>query len=42
MNNILIDYLNDFYITYLDDILIYSEDPLEYTKQVHKVLIRLC
>jgi len=30
MNNVLINYLDDFYITYLDNILIYSEDPLEY------------
>jgi hypothetical protein len=41
MNNILIDYLNEFYIAYLNDILIYSKDPLEYIKQVYKVLSRL-
>ncbi len=41
MNDVLIDYLDEFYITYLDDILIYSEDPLEYNEHVHKVLTRL-
>ena len=41
MNNVLIDYLNEFYITYLDDILIYFKDPLEYIEQVYKVLTRL-
>ena len=41
MNDVLIDYLDDFCITYLDNILIYSEDLLEYQEHVHKVLIRL-
>ena len=41
MNDVLIDYLNDFYITYLDNILIYFEDPLEHDKHVYKVLDRL-
>jgi hypothetical protein len=41
MNDVLIDYLNKFCIAYLNDILIYSKDPLEHTKQVHKVLSRL-
>jgi hypothetical protein len=36
MNNILLDYLNNFYIIYLDNILIYSDNPLE-----HKIYIRL-
>jgi hypothetical protein len=36
MNNILFDYLDDFYIIYLNNILIYSNDPLE-----HKIYIRL-
>jgi hypothetical protein len=31
MNDILIDYLDDFYIAYLDDILIYSKDLAEHT-----------
>ena len=30
MNDLLFDYLDDFYIVYLDDILIYSKDPLEH------------
>jgi len=41
MNDVLIDYLDDFCVAYLDDILIYSSDPLEHTAQVHKVLTRL-
>jgi hypothetical protein len=38
----LIEYLDDFYIVYLDDILIYSEDLLQYKEHVCKVLLRLC
>ena len=38
MNNVLFDYLDNFYIAYLDDILIYLEDPLEYDKYIWKVL----
>jgi hypothetical protein len=38
MNNVLFDYLDIFCTTYLDDILIYSDDLLEYEKQVAKVL----
>jgi len=38
MNDVLFDYLDDFCIAYLDDILIYSEDPLEHDKYVRKVL----
>ena len=30
-----------FYTAYLDDILIYSKDPLEYKEHVKKVLERL-
>ena len=41
INDVLIDYLDEFYITYLDDILIYSEDPLEYNEYIYKVLTRL-
>jgi hypothetical protein len=42
MNNILFDYLDTFCTVYLDDILIYSEDPLEHDLYVWKVLERLC
>ena len=38
INNILFDYLNDFYIVYLDDIIIYLSDPLEYKLYIKKVL----
>ena len=41
MNDVLFDYLDDFCTAYLDDILIYSEDPLEHTEHVRKVLSRL-
>jgi len=41
MNNILFDYLDDFCTTYLDDIIIYLEDPLEHELHVQKVLERL-
>ena len=41
MNDVLFDYLNVFYIAYLDDILIYSKDPLEHETYVRKVLKRL-
>jgi hypothetical protein len=41
MNDVLFDYLDDFCIAYLDDILIYSEDPLEHDEHVQKVLQRL-
>ena len=30
MNDVLFNYLDDFYTVYLDDILIYLEDPLEH------------
>ena len=38
MNNILFDYLDDFCTAYLDDILIYSEDELDYKEYIKKVL----
>jgi Reverse transcriptase (RNA-dependent DNA polymerase) len=38
INNILFDYLDDFCTTYLDDILIYSEDLLKHDEHVRKVL----
>ena len=41
MNDVLFNYLDNFYIAYLDNILIYSEDELEYTAYVKKVLDRL-
>ncbi len=41
MNNILFKYLDVFYTAYLDNILIYSEDPLEHKEHVKKVLERL-
>jgi hypothetical protein len=41
MNNVLFDYLDDFYIVYLDDILIYSDDPLEHEIYVRLVLQKL-
>ena len=41
MNDVLFEYLDDFYTAYLNDILIYSEDPLEYELYVRKVLERL-
>jgi predicted oxidoreductase len=41
MNKTLIEYLDNFYTAYLDDILIYLEDPLQYKEHVCKVLLRL-
>jgi transposase InsO family protein len=41
MNDVLFDYLDDFCTAYLDDILVYSEDPLDHTLHVQKVLQRL-
>jgi transposase InsO family protein len=41
MNDILFDYLDVFCTVYLDDILIYSEDPLEHELHVRMVLQRL-
>ena len=41
MNDILIDYLDVFYIIYLDDILIYLKDPFKYELHVKLVLQRL-
>jgi len=42
MNKMLIEYLDDFCIAYLDNILIYSSNPLEHDKHVRKVLLQLC
>ena len=33
------EYLDDFYITYLDDILIYSKEGQDYEEYIRKVLI---
>jgi hypothetical protein len=41
INNILFDYLDVFCTVYLDDILIYSENPLEHETHVKLVLERL-
>ena len=41
MNDVLFDYLDDFCTAYLDDILIYSDNELEHTDHVRKVLLRL-
>ena len=41
MNNVLFDYLDDFYTAYLDNIIIYSEDPLKHECHIQKVLERL-
>jgi hypothetical protein len=38
MNNILFNYLNNFYIAYLDNILIYLDNELEYKLYIKKVL----
>ena len=40
INHILYDHLNKFVITYLDDILIYSENKKDHEKHVKKVLKR--
>ena len=41
MNNILREYLDQFVIVYLDNILIYSKNKDEHTKHVKKVLEKL-
>jgi predicted oxidoreductase len=41
MNETLMEYLDDFCTAYLDNILIYSEDPLQHKEHVRKVLLRL-
>ena len=41
INKVLSKYLDDFCIVYLDDILIYSEDPKDHTEHVRKVLDQL-
>jgi len=41
INNMLKEYLDDFVITYLDDILIYSDDLETHCSHVHKILKKL-
>jgi hypothetical protein len=41
INNVLFDYLDVFYIAYLDNILIYSSNKLEHKEHIKKVLIQL-
>ena len=41
MNDVLFEYLNVFYIAYLDNILIYSKDLREHETHVKLVLERL-
>jgi hypothetical protein len=41
MNNILFDHLDDFCIIYLNNILIYSNDPFEYEIYIRLVLQKL-
>ena len=38
MNNVLFNYLDNFYIAYLDNILIYLDDKLEHELYIKKVL----
>jgi len=38
MNDVLFNYLDDFYIAYLNDILIYLDNELEYELYIKKVL----
>ncbi|OCK93564.1 uncharacterized protein K441DRAFT_565009, partial [Cenococcum geophilum 1.58] len=40
INNILFNYHNDFYMAYLDNIIIYSKNKLEYKEYVYKVNIK--
>jgi len=41
INNMLREYLDDFVITYLDNILIYLDDLKTHHKHMHKVLAKL-
>jgi len=38
MNDVLFDYLDDFYTAYLDNIIIYSKNELKHKEHVRKVL----
>ena len=39
MNDILFDYLDNFYVAYLDNILIYSTNELDYQEHIYKILL---
>ena len=41
MNNVLFNYLNNFYTAYLNNIIIYSNNELEHETYIKKVLERL-
>ncbi len=41
MNDILMDYLDEFVVAYLDDIIVYSNSKREHIKHVRKILQRL-
>jgi hypothetical protein len=41
INNLILDYLDIFCTTYLDNVLVYSNTPKEHTKHVLKVLYQL-
>jgi hypothetical protein len=41
MNDVFFDYLNDFVLTYIDDILIYNNFKAKHTKHVKRMLQRL-
>jgi len=38
INDVLFNYLNNFYTAYLNNIIIYSKNKLEYKEHVYKVL----
>jgi len=38
INNVLFNYLNNFYTAYLDNIIIYSKNKLEHEEYIYKVL----
>ena len=38
INDILFNYLNDFYTAYLNNIIIYSKNKLKYKEYIYKVL----
>lgn len=41
INEILIEHLNDFYATYMDNILIYLSTPEEYEAYIKKIIVIL-
>ncbi|OCK93494.1 uncharacterized protein K441DRAFT_565356, partial [Cenococcum geophilum 1.58] len=40
INNVLFNYLNNFYTAYLDNIIIYFKNKLEYKEYIYKVNIK--